>query len=30
MTIITDPRCTEYRAVGHPEKPHGFSGPQNC
>ena len=21
MTIITDPRCTEYRAVGHPEKP---------
>jgi acetoin utilization deacetylase AcuC-like enzyme len=21
MTIITDPRCTEYRAAGHPEKP---------
>jgi acetoin utilization deacetylase AcuC-like enzyme len=21
MTIITDPRCTEYRSVGHPEKP---------
>lgn len=21
MTIITDPRCTEYRATGHPEKP---------
>lgn len=21
MTIITDPRCTEYRTVGHPEKP---------
>ena len=21
MTIVTDPRCTEYRAAGHPEKP---------
>lgn len=21
MTIITDPRCTEYRSAGHPEKP---------
>jgi acetoin utilization deacetylase AcuC-like enzyme len=21
VTIITDPRCTEYRATGHPEKP---------
>lgn len=21
MTIITDPRCTEYRTLGHPEKP---------
>jgi len=21
MTIVTDPRCTEYRAPGHPEKP---------
>ncbi len=21
MTLVTDPRCTEYRAAGHPEKP---------
>jgi acetoin utilization deacetylase AcuC-like enzyme len=21
MTVVHDPRCTEYRAVGHPEKP---------
>ena len=25
MTIITDPRCTEYRTPGHPEKPNRVS-----
>src|SRR5262245_42795654 len=25
MTIITDPRCTEYRSLGHPEKPQRVS-----
>ncbi len=25
MTIITDPRCTEYAAPGHPERPERVS-----
>jgi acetoin utilization deacetylase AcuC-like enzyme len=25
MTIITDPKCTEYRSAGHPEKPQRVS-----